>query len=189
MIQDLKSIISDHQRCINKILDDPTLLSLVQESITLITQAFKQNKKVLICGNGGSASDAEHLAAELSGKLKIDRPPLNAEALHVNTAALTAIANDYNYESIFSRIVEAKGHQDDILIALTTSGRSQNVLAAIETAKSKGLKVLLITGTDGRSNNSDIHIKIPSTITERIQEAYMLLGHIICEKVESNLFS
>jgi len=191
MHQDLKSIISDHNNCIELIQSDEEILNNLDQAIKLVTATFKNEGKVLFCGNGGSAADSEHLAGELSGKFRFHRDPLNAEALHVNAAALTAVANDYSFEEVYARLLAAKANPNDVLIAISTSGTSKNILNLIKKAKDLNVKVIGMGGQGGSEMIAawDIHITIPSTDTPRIQEAYMLLGHILCEKVESNLFS
>ncbi len=172
------------------ILKDEKLLKVISEVGLKIADAFKQDKKVLLCGNGGSAADAQHIAAELSGKFYMDRPPLFAEALHVNTSYLTAVANDYSYDEIFSRLVKAKGRKGDILIGISTSGRSKNVIKALIQAKEIGMITVGMTGADGSDMKPwcDYLIEVPSTDTPRIQEAHITIGHIICEIVEKKLF-
>ena len=167
------------------------LIAEIASAIDILEEAFKNNKKVLFCGNGGSAADSEHLAAELSGRFKLNRKPLNADALHNSGSALTAISNDYSYDQVYARLVEAKGQKGDVLIAISTSGSSQNVINAIATAHSLSMKIITISGQSNPRyhDKSDIKIVIPSTDTARIQESYMLIGHIICEQVEKNLFA
>ncbi len=173
-----------------KILESQGLLETIISVALKIADAFKQDKKVLLCGNGGSAADAQHIAAELSGKFYMDRPPLFAEALHVNTSYLTAVANDYSYDEIFSRLVKAKGRKGDILIGISTSGRSKNVIKALIQAKEIGMITVGMTGADGSGMKPwcDYLIEVPSTDTPRIQEAHITIGHIICEIVEKKLF-
>lgn len=173
-----------------QLLADENLVEKINLIITEITFAFKNNKKVLFCGNGGSAADAQHLAAELSGRYYYDRPPLYAEALHVNTSYLTAVANDYSFANVYSRMIEAAGNAGDILIALSTSGNSENVVKAVEVANSVGMKTISFTGNGGGNLKgiTQLLIDIPSSDTPRIQECHMLLGHIICEIVEANMF-
>ncbi|MBF0563665.1 MAG: SIS domain-containing protein [Nitrospirae bacterium] len=155
-----------------------------------MVKALKEDKKVLLCGNGGSAADAQHIAAELSGKFYIDRAPLFAEALHVNTSYVTAVANDYSYDEIYARLVRAMGRTGDILVGISTSGNSANVIKALELANSRQLITVGLTGkTGGKMNNLCTYmLRVPSTDTPRIQEAHILLGHIICEIVEQALF-
>lgn len=173
-----------------KILNDTFILEQIQSATDLIIKAFSSRKKVLFCGNGGSAADAQHLAAEFSGRFYYDRPPLDAEALHVNTSYLTAVGNDYSFDEVYSRIVKARGNDGDVLFALSTSGNSPNILRAIESAKLKGMLIIGLSGESGGKMNGlcDILIRVPSTDTPRIQESHITIGHIICELVESALF-
>ena len=172
------------------VMNDKAILNSVNEAINKITAAYKNKNKVLWCGNGGSAADAQHLAAELSGRFYYDRAPLFSEALHVNTSYTTAVANDYSYDVIYSRLVKAMCVKGDVLIGLSTSGNSANVVKAFEEARSMGVITVGFTGETGGKMKplSDILINIPSTDTPRIQECHMLLGHTICEIVEMNLF-
>lgn len=172
------------------IADNKEVLELIEEVAQLIIQTYRNNRKVLFCGNGGSAADAQHLAAELSGKFYIDRPPLFAEALHVNTSYLTAVANDYSFEEIYSRLVRAKGKASDVLIGISTSGNSKNIVRAIDTAREIGLITIGLTGENGgeMASRCDYLIKVPSKDIPRIQEVHILIGHIICELVEQELF-
>ncbi len=173
-----------------KLLADEGLATQLRDSVLAMVNAFKGGRKVLFCGNGGSAADAQHLAAELSGCFYLDRAPLNAEALHVNTSFLTATANDHSYEVVFKRMVEALGKPGDVLVALSTSGVSSNIICALQAAKNIGMVTVGLTGCGGWKMDEwcDILIKVPSGDTPRIQEAHMLLGHIICENVERMLF-
>lgn len=173
-----------------KILDDEMLQTTIFDVSKAIIRAFKNDKKVLLCGNGGSAADAQHIAAELSGRFYKDRNPLFAEALHVNTSYLTAVANDYSYDEVYSRLVKAKGRKGDILIGISTSGNSKNVVRAIEEAKNIGMITVGMTGQTGGKMKDlcDFLINVPSTDTPRIQEAHITIGHIICEIVEKELF-
>lgn len=173
------------------ILADLNILNKIEESISLITATYKNGGKVLFCGNGGSAADAQHLAAELSGKFYIDRDPLEAEACHVNTSFITAVGNDYNFDKVFARYVKSTGKKDDVLVGLSTSGNSKNIIEAFKIAQSIGMKIIALTGKSGgeMKNLADISIMIPSEDTPRIQEAQIMVGHIICEMVEKNLFS
>lgn len=174
----------------SKLLQDEALLNTVQLVIDKCVEAFENKKRVYFCGNGGSAADAQHLAAEFSGRFYYDRAPLFSEALHVNTSYITAVANDYSYDEIYARLLKAKGGQGDILIGLSTSGNSKNIIRALEVAKEQRMISVAMTGETGGNMNgkSDVLINIPSTDTPRIQEAHMLLGHIICEQVEARLF-
>ena len=158
-------------------------------AISLI-EAFKNGKKVLFCGNGGSAADAQHLAAEFSGRYYFDRPPLYAEALHVNSSYMTAVGNDYGYDEVYARLLRAMGTDGDVLVAMSTSGNSANVLNAIKVAREKNMLVIGMTGMEGgkMATLCDILLNVPSKDTPRIQECHMLLGHIVCEIVEKELF-
>ena len=173
-----------------RILNDANLLLKINETAELIVKTYKQGGRVFFCGNGGSAADAQHLAAELSGRFYFDRPPLAAEALHVNTSYITAVANDYAYDVIFSREVDAFCKEGDVLVGISTSGNSANVLKAFETAKEKGVLTIAMTGESGgkMASISDILINIPSNDTPRIQESHITIGHIICQIVEEELF-
>jgi D-sedoheptulose 7-phosphate isomerase len=171
-------------------LADPTLIAAVGQVVTVIVEALRADKKILFCGNGGSAADAQHIAAELSGRFYHDRDPLFAEALHVNTSYLTAVANDYGYDYVYSRLVKAKGRPGDVLVGISTSGNSANIIAALKVAKAQGMTTISMTGETGGKmrEESDLLLNVPSRDTPRIQEVHILLGHIICELVESQLF-
>jgi D-sedoheptulose 7-phosphate isomerase len=184
------SSIQDSIAAKQAILDDPALLAAVARAADVLLHTFRADGKVLFCGNGGSAADAQHLAAELSGRFYFDRPPLFAEALHVNTSYTTAVANDYGYDAVFARMVEAAGRPGDVLVALSTSGNSPNILRAVETARQRGMKVIGMTGTSGgrMKDACDVLLNVPSGDTPRIQEAHILLGHILCQLVEQTLF-
>ena len=173
-----------------KILGDQELLKIIEDVANSCSTAFCSGNKVLFCGNGGSAADAQHLAAEFSGRFYYDRPPLPSEALHVNTSYLTAVANDYSYDEVYSRIVKGTGQEGDILIGLSTSGNSRNVIRAFEAANEIGMITVALTGAGGgkMKNSADYLIAVPSDDTPRIQESHIMIGHIICEMVESSLF-
>ena len=173
-----------------QVLSDEQLLLQVQQSVDVITTAFKNGNKVLFCGNGGSAADAQHLAAELSGRFYKDRPALPAEALHCNTSYLTAVANDYSYDVIYARLIEGIGFKGDVIVGFSTSGNSANVVKAFEVAKNKGMLTIGFTGATGgvMKEQSDVLLNVPSYDTPRIQECHILLGHIICQMVEENIF-
>ena len=182
--------IEDSIRVKEAILNDKDILNAILKVSDEICKAFKKDGKVLICGNGGSAADAQHIAAELSGRFYIDRPPLFAEALHVNTSYLTAVANDYSYDEVYARLLKAKGRRGDVLIGISTSGNSKNVIKAIEAANDMRMVTVGLTGqTGGRIGSLCKYlIRVPSTDTPRTQEAHVLIGHIICEIVEDELF-
>jgi D-sedoheptulose 7-phosphate isomerase len=190
MDKQVKDIIRHNIRVKEALLEDEALLGRVQRVIDACVNTFRRNGKVLFCGNGGSAADAQHLAAELSGRFYFDREPLFAEALHVNTSFLTAVANDYSYEEAFARLVRAAGRKGDVLFALSTSGNSANILRAAETAQKIGMTVVAMTGETGGKLRFLCHhlINVPSADTPRIQECHLLLGHIICQQVEAVVF-
>lgn len=190
MSEKIKGLISSSINTKKQILENADLIGAIEEAVELIVNAYKNGNKVLFCGNGGSAADAQHLAAELSGRFYYDRPPLNAEALHVNSSYLTAVANDYGYEFVYSRLLEGCGAKGDILIALSTSGNSSNILKAIETAENIGVYTIGLTGQSGGKMNAmcNLLINVPSKETPRIQESHILIGHIICQLVEEAMF-
>jgi len=173
-----------------RLLDDDEMVALVSEISDVVVECYRNGGKVFFCGNGGSAADAQHLAAELSGRYYYDRPPLFAEALHVNTSYITAVANDYSYDEIYARWITAIGQKNDVLIALSTSGNSANVVRAIEQANRNGMKTVGFTGKSGGKMGSicDLLLAIPDTDTPRIQECHMLMGHTVCEIVEARIF-
>ena len=172
------------------VLQDDILQEKSQKIAIKSIAAFKDDKKMLLCGNGGSASDAQHIAAELSGRFYTDRPPLYAEALHVNSSFMTAVANDYGYEATYARMVEAAGRKGDVLLGISTSGNSPNVVKAMQKAKELGMLTVGFTGKDGGKMKDicDIMICAPSVDTPRIQEAHILIGHIICQLIEEEMF-
>ena len=172
------------------VFQNDNLKANIQKIVTESVTAFQSNNKMLFCGNGGSASDAQHIAAELSGRFYADRPPLYAEALHVNSSFMTAVANDYGYEATYARMVEATGKKGDILVGISTSGNSPNVVKAIQKAKEIGMTTVGFTGKNGGAMRDicDIMICAPSQDTPRIQEAHILVGHIICQLIEQEMF-
>ena len=173
-----------------RMLSDKELLIRIDSAIKIITKTFINGGQVLLCGNGGSAADAQHIAAELSGQFYMQREPLNAEALHVNTSYLTAVANDYGFDRVFARALKAKGKQGDILVGLSTSGNSKNVILAFEEAKKMNIFTIALTGNSGGElkKNCDLLLNVPSTDIARIQEGHILIGHTICQFVEKKLF-
>ena len=174
-----------------KIIGDTELLNRIRTVAEACILSFKNGGKVLFCGNGGSAADAQHLAAELSGKFYINREPLDAEALHVNTSYLTAVANDFGFNEVFSRLLKAKGKKGDVLIALSTSGSSPNIIDAVEIANKLGMITVGLTGDSGGKIKKlcNFLINVPSSDIPRIQESHIMIGHIICEIIETNLFA
>lgn len=171
-------------------MNDPQFCQRINEATDLMISTLRQGGKIHFCGNGGSAADAQHLAAELSGRFYFDRPPLNAEALHCNTSYLTAVGNDYGYEAIFSRLIEGTGRKGDVLVGLSTSGNSANILKAYHSCKAIGIKTISLTGQTGglMAELSDILLNVPSTDTPRIQECHIMIGHILCELTETAMF-
>lgn len=186
----IKNIINSSIQVKQDLLLDETILNEIQLIINKIVNCYKSGGKVYFCGNGGSAADAQHIAAELSGRFYYDRDPLYAEALHVNTSYLTAVANDYSYDEIYARLIKAKGAKGDILVGISTSGNSENIVRAFKQAKQNGVYTVALTGqTGGKMKDlADFLLNVPSTDTPRIQEAHIMLGHIICQYVESELF-
>jgi len=173
-----------------KILNDPELIAKIEKAAALLTEAFRQGHKVYFCGNGGSAADAQHLAAEMSGKFYFDRPALPAEACHVNTSFMTAVSNDYDFGRVYARYLEGFGQKGDILVGLSTSGNSENIIQALEKAREKEMASIGFTGLSGgkMKEMADILLNVPSSDTPRIQESHITIGHIICEIVEKELF-
>jgi D-sedoheptulose 7-phosphate isomerase len=189
-MENLRRIFSESIEVKAKLMNDAKILETILKVSDEIVNCFAQDGKVLLCGNGGSAADAQHLAAEFSGRFYYDRPPLFAEALHVNTSYLTAVGNDYSYDEIYARLIQAKGRKGDVLIGLSTSGNSKNVIRAFEQARKQGMIVVAMTGETGGKMKEccDYLINVPSTDTPRIQEAHITIGHAICEFVERRVF-
>jgi len=172
------------------LLQQMEIISIVAKVSELLIDAFRRGNKVILFGNGGSAADAQHIAAEFVGRFAFDRPPLPALALSVNTSCVTAIGNDYGFDLVFSRQLEALAHRGDVAIGISTSGRSPNILRAMATAKKMGLHTVGLTGSSGRELASAVDhcICVPSNETPRIQECHILVGHIISELVEQTIF-
>lgn len=189
-MEQIKNIVQSSINVKQEVLQNEDLLKTVKACIAVIVKAFKAGNKVLFCGNGGSAADAQHLAAEFSGRFYTDRDSLPAEALHCNSSYLTAVANDYSYDVIYSRLLKGMGNKGDVLVGLSTSGTSKNIYNAFEVAKEKGMITIAFTGATGGTlkSLSDYLINVPSTDTPRIQESHILLGHIICQLVEAEYF-
>ena len=186
-----KERILDHSSIIRSIAENEHILCCIDNVATILVQMYKNGGKLLICGNGGSAADAQHIAAELVSRFFMERRALDAEALSVNTSSISAIGNDYSYDYVFARQVEAKGQKGDVLLGISTSGNSKNVIEAMRKAKDSGLITVGLTGNDKESliyEASDYCIGVPSDITPRIQEAHILIGHMLCEFIESELF-
>jgi len=190
MIEKIKGLIEESIHVKENLLQDITLLNTLNEVVNVISDAFLAGNKVLFCGNGGSAADAQHLAAEFSGRFYKNRRALPAEALHCNTSYLTAVANDYSYDVIYARLLDGIGVKGDVLLGFSTSGNSVNIIKAFEVAKELGIVTIGLTGESGGNMKalSNYLFNVPSTITPRIQESHILLGHIICELVEEKVF-
>ena len=173
-----------------QLLADSELPELLEKAAECIVGTLRQGGKVHFCGNGGSAADAQHLAAELSGRFYVDRPPLNAEALHCNTSYLTAVGNDYGYDHVFSRLLRGTGRKGDVMVGISTSGNSKNIVNACSLCKEMGITVMAFTGKNGGMMRelADFLFAVPSTDTPRIQESHILLGHMLCELVERMMF-
>ena len=187
----IKKIIKASIDTKQSVLQNEGLLKTIEVSVDVIVNAFRNGKRVYFCGNGGSAADAQHLAAEFSGRFYTDRKALPAEALHCNTSYLTAVANDYGYDEIYSRLIDGIGEGGDVLVGLSTSGNSPNILKAFNTAKKKEMITIGLTGKSGGEMRTfcDHLINIPSTDTPRIQESHIMVGHIICQLVEEKYFT
>lgn len=190
MISKIKAIVQSSIDVKQQILADEDLLQAIGSVTQKITEAFQKGNKVLFCGNGGSAADAQHLAAEFSGRFYSDRNPLPSEALHCNTSYLTAVANDYGYDFVYSRLLKGMGISGDILVGLSTSGNSGNIIKAFEMARSMGITTVGMTGAGGGAMKelADMLLRVPSADTPRIQECHITIGHIICQLVEEKLF-
>jgi D-sedoheptulose 7-phosphate isomerase len=190
MTDKIKSLVQASIGVKQQIVNDRQLQATIETVTQKIIDAFRNGRKVLFCGNGGSAADAQHLAAEFSGRFYSDRDPLPSEALHCNSSYLTAVANDYGYEKIYSRLLKGMAGEGDILVGLSTSGNSKNIIAAFEQAKTMGVITVGMTGQGGggMKSLSDYLINVPSNDTPRIQECHITIGHIICQLTEEALF-
>lgn len=186
----IQTEIEKSRATIDAVLRDNALLAQVEKVVAVCVEALKRGNKILFCGNGGSAADSQHLAAELVSRLNYNRPGLASVALTTDTSALTAIGNDYGFENVFSRQIQAIGNKGDVLIAISTSGNSPNVLKALEAARQKGIAAIGKTGSSGGKMKSlcDICLCMPSQETPKIQECHMMLGHIYCAMIEDALF-
>lgn len=172
------------------ILNDKAFLDRIEKAVDVCVNSLKNGGKIWFAGNGGSAADAQHLAAELSGRFYLDRKSLPAEALHVNTSFMTAVANDFGFDKVYARMLQGCAHRGDVLVAISTSGNSANILEAVETAKALGVHVIALTGEKGGllRDRCDILLNVPSNDTPRIQECHIMIGHAICELIEKELF-
>jgi len=188
LISDISDRILQRKRNIDRL---SALAESIEKVAILLGDALEQGGKVMFCGNGGSAADSQHLATELMGRFMLDRAPLAAMALTTDTSALTAISNDYGYESVFSRQLQGIGRAGDVLVGLSTSGESGNVVRAVRTARDMGIHTVAMTGESGGALavESGIAINVPATRTDHIQEMHILVGHVLCELVEERFFS
>jgi D-sedoheptulose 7-phosphate isomerase len=191
MTEQIRTIIKESIEVKERLLANETMLSTITTVSKLITEAFQKGNRVYFCGNGGSAADAQHLAAEFSGRFYKDRQALPAEALHCNTSYLTAVANDYSYDDVYARLVEGITNTGDVLIGISTSGNSKNIVRAFEVARRKAVICIGFTGENGGKMRelADHLLNVPSNDTPRIQESHILIGHIICQMVEENYFN
>ncbi|EJJ2805833.1 D-sedoheptulose 7-phosphate isomerase [Campylobacter jejuni] len=193
-MENLNSYIKEHFResilVKEQILKDENLITLIKNASLEVIKAYKNGNKTLLAGNGGSAADAQHIAGEFVSRFYFDRPGIASIALTTDTSILTAIGNDYGYENLFARQVQAQGVKGDVFIGISISGNSKNILKALELCKQKGIISIGLSGASGGAMNElcDYCIKVPSTCTPRIQEAHILIGHIICAIVEEELF-
>ncbi len=190
-MEKIKNIIQASITVKQNILQNEELLNIIEKVVVAVVTAFKNGNRIYFCGNGGSAADAQHLAAEFSGRFYTDRKALPAEALHCNTSYLTAVANDYSYDAVYARLIDGIGQKGDVLIGLSTSGNSGNIIKAFETAKEKGLITVGFTGDSGGKMKllCDYLLNVPSSDTPRIQESHIMIGHIICQFVEERYFT
>jgi D-sedoheptulose 7-phosphate isomerase len=190
MLPRISEIIQESIQVKQLLLTDQSMLTSIAEMVDITVAALQNGNRLWFCGNGGSAADAQHLAAEFSGRFYKNRKALPAEALHCNTSYLTAVANDYSYDVIYSRLVEGITQPGDVLYGFSTSGNSTNICKAFESARNMGVKTIGFTGITGglMKDLSDVLINIPSSVTPRIQEAHIMVGHILCELAEAMYF-
>jgi D-sedoheptulose 7-phosphate isomerase len=189
-MEKIRNIIEASIAVKKQILQNSSLIEITGKVADVITRALENGNRIYFCGNGGSAADAQHLAAEFSGRFYTDRKALPAEALHCNTSYLTAVANDYSYDVVYARLIDGIANSGDVLLGLSTSGNSKNIIKAFEVAQNKGLHTIGFTGETGGGMKSVSHflLNVPSNDTPRIQESHIMLGHIICQLVEENIF-
>ena len=190
MIEYIKKEVAASAETKQKILNDETFIAKIAEVAQACLDVYHNNKKTMLAGNGGSAADAQHIAAELVGRYGFDRPSIPSLALTTDSSNLTAIGNDYGYDRVFSRQVEGMGQEGDLFIGISTSGNSQNIINAFESAKAKGITTVALTGRDGgkMAQMADYALIVPSNATPRIQESHILIGHILCDIIEKELF-
>src|SRR5215204_7066259 len=189
-MEQVKNIIQSSIDVKQQILENEELLAATIDIANKIVKALKQGNRIYFCGNGGSAADAQHLAAEFSGRFYIDRDALPAEALHCNTSYITAVGNDYGYDLVYARLIKGIGNKGDFLVGLSTSGNSVNIIKAFEVAREKGIATVGFTGESGGKMKGlcDYLLNVPSSNTPRIQESHIMLGHIVCQLVEEQYF-
>jgi len=173
-----------------QICNDVDFLLRIERAVEMMVHSLCNGGKIHFCGNGGSASDAQHLAAELSGRFYLDRPALNAEALHCNSSYLTAVANDYGYDEVYARLLQGTARKGDVLVGISTSGNSSNILKAYAVAQNMGVHIISMTGETGgkMKDYSEILLNVPSMDTPKIQESHIMIGHIMCELIEKQIF-
>jgi D-sedoheptulose 7-phosphate isomerase len=190
MSSQIKNIIQASIDVKQQVLKNEEIIATIGKIVDCTVDAFQKGNRVYFCGNGGSAADAQHLAAEFSGRFYVDRKALPAEALHCNTSYLTAVANDYSYDAVYARIIDGIGREGDILIGLSTSGNSGNIIKAFEIARQRKMITVGFTGATGGKMKavSDYLVNVPSTDTPRIQESHIMAGHIVCQLVEEKYF-
>jgi D-sedoheptulose 7-phosphate isomerase len=189
-MESIQNILTEVVTLAQRLKNSKEFNDVIEKITERMIECFRNGNKVMFCGNGGSAAEAQHLAAELSGKFYLDRQPLPAEALHVNSSYITAVANDYSFDKIYSRYISGIGKKGDILVGLSTSGNSENIIQAFISARENGITTVAFTGESGGKLKklSDFIVPVPSKQIPRIQEIHLLIGHIICETVESKLF-
>jgi D-sedoheptulose 7-phosphate isomerase len=191
IIQDLvKKQLTQSVAVLTAVLNDDSIHAAVLQAGKLVAEAMKAGRKLMVCGNGGSAADSQHLAAEFVSRLTVDRPALRAIALTTDSSILTAIGNDYSYDNVFERQVEALGLEGDVLLAISTSGNSKNCIKALKLARSMGIHTVSYTGNGGGAMKalSEINVIVPSNVTMNIQESHLALEHILCMIVERYIF-
>lgn len=190
-MRSMERIFRDTIEVKQQVLADAGLLEVASDIVSAMIQTYRKGGRVYFCGNGGSAADAQHFAAELSGHFIFDRPPLAAEILHGNASHVTAVANDYNYDGVFARALAGSGRAGDMLVAISTSGNSTSIVRAAETARTRGMTVVSMTGAHGGLlvDRADIALRVPSDDTGRVQESHIVFIHAISEQVEHELFA
>jgi len=190
-MEKIKAIIQDSIDVKTQLLQNEELLENIYTIVGVIVRSLQNGGRIYFCGNGGSAADAQHMAAEFSGRFYVNRKALPAEALHCNTSYLTAVANDYSFDEVYARLIEGIANEGDVLVGLSTSGNSANIVKAFEVAGAKGLTTIAFTGLSGGllKSSSQYLLNVPSVDTPRIQESHILLGHIICQLVEEEFFN